>query len=1710
MHNVITSQVDKFSGKEVKMKNWMKAFPILALLSVCGLLYAQPTTDDVYYPIGMWGAMGISGSGTISTDKQAEVMRSLGFTVILHSESDGVTKQAMRECDHLWLATTSVHGPTTGVSGYTDHTSYEKGGFFAGSVDLCENYPATWDADSVDWWLSLAKQYKDTLTGYADELRIWGYQVSIQDFHSHWFRWRTYPGFDTLCGFLADKDSDKPTIAYADCWNQANKELTDWFGNVLEVGYIWDGRRNLFPECLDNKDGNGLDVVTQITIGAKGTILDPYRTWKFYDVCDKAREKYNAKHNWSYWPQIMLGLSSGDAENRMRFQTCCAYLSMCAGLKGLTFYRYPDLLDAYGKPYIWVPSGLHDTLDMIFGTSRRIQDSDISSSSSSSIRYYLDMWYFCDEMKKFGPILKNATWINGYENSGGFAGPLMSVSDGQSGKYQIGVFSNNSKDYFLITNRQLALSDTRTVTVKLKYFNNGDPILIKNIFSGSSQIIYHDSGDNDVYTYTVSIPPGRARLLEVQEASSKLFASGDYSIRGNNARKIVEDELTGKLYVCFKTEETGTQGSSELVVYASADNGKSWVHLWTPATINSSHPTHRIEGHAIALDALGNPYVVYVKTNDDGAPKRTMYVASSGETGIWLINHAESPSFVIDNNGYGHIACILNGRVTYLKIRLPENGKTEVLETRDIASVSTPPCITVTPEGQPVIFYEGKDRKVYGCTKIGSGWTTPLAISTDIVSTAGIAQPSADFGDGYIYLVYKINATNYRILWINPKALLNSGNVSTGFSSNIATPFMIQGRAVVWNQISGSYYDAFARFRTLSGWSSGINASNTALPSRDAQGAISFTRGKFYIMWLEDADYTEGNYATNEIKVKAYDFSDLGTQGLGNVVLQNPNGGNVTYNLKQDVPITYTVSGVISALLPTTALIYYNPEEDIHPTDWRVVGTQTITSNNTYSYNWKAGFYLPGKYSGGTHAKIKVALAIGYNDVSDNYFKVGNIGRATNGIDPKLSIPYIPPAETRDIPYEGISYTGWRDIGLQFSLDNGGNWGETMLFSMTQYPPEDSFLIDTIVMGQDTTDADTFYGWAYVGTVPWTAPTTSTSSGLIKLISYDTLGDTISDINDSAVVIPLPGGYENCTKGNQSIIGPAESGSGIGITYSGYHDASSSNKYVIYYTQTNDAYQLTSADTVDFGKHPSFAKGASTWLSENQQYVKYTYFSSGQPVTPTTTMLSPSMVGTTTFAPPSTASDADTAHIITLRRVFMQQPYNKTFYFVEHLKFRRTQPTIKVDDTIYSGTINNVLDSTPLYAPVIAAKGGKLHAAFNLLGNCYYFMGFPYSGNTLGTGIFPTVALTEGNVIYSYLSADSTKLIRAWRYMDSSPTSWIEIDTFNIGDTCNFMTSSSGLFYTLQARSSAIDTTDTTDTLSHQVALTRVYTFDPITQNIYQDDTTFTDGTYLHSYFNPASEFERVDVRTASRYGYYFVKTAKRTYEGMMPALYLESKPTASPYTQYRDRYVEYASCTIDYGADSLKYGFNRLESDKNYVLMLEFYYESDSTTTLEIKVGTNTDTIQIPAGAYSWYDLSLPSGSTSVSVRLKRISGEFVPLSRLIIRRSDNSGLFFSSVRESKPEKIAFCLFQPYPNPFADEATISYALPYETNVSLKVYDISGRLVNKLVSGKVPAGVHSVRWTGLDQVNRKCSAGVYFVRFEAGDYQASKKMVMIK
>jgi hypothetical protein len=83
--------------------------------------------------------------------------------------------------------------------------------------------------------------------------------------------------------------------------------------------------------------------------------------------------------------------------------------------------------------------------------------------------------------------------------------------------------------------------------------------------------------------------------------------------------------------------------------------------------------------------------------------------------------------------------------------------------------------------------------------------------------------------------------------------------------------------------------------------------------------------------------------------------------------------------------------------------------------------------------------------------------------------------------------------------------------------------------------------------------------------------------------------------------------------------------------------------------------------------------------------------------------------------------------------------------------------------------------------------------------------------------------------------------------------------------------------------------------------------------------------------------------------------------------------------------------------------------------------------------------------------------------------------------------------------------LEQNYPNPFNPVTTIRYELSRASYASLKVFNMLGQEVRTLVDGQQPAGMYEV---GLDA--RGLASGVYVYRLSAGEYSATRKLVLLK
>jgi hypothetical protein len=102
------------------------------------------------------------------------------------------------------------------------------------------------------------------------------------------------------------------------------------------------------------------------------------------------------------------------------------------------------------------------------------------------------------------------------------------------------------------------------------------------------------------------------------------------------------------------------------------------------------------------------------------------------------------------------------------------------------------------------------------------------------------------------------------------------------------------------------------------------------------------------------------------------------------------------------------------------------------------------------------------------------------------------------------------------------------------------------------------------------------------------------------------------------------------------------------------------------------------------------------------------------------------------------------------------------------------------------------------------------------------------------------------------------------------------------------------------------------------------------------------------------------------------------------------------------------------------------------------------------------------------------------------------------------------TSVTETSIPK-EFSLSQNYPNPFNPSTSIKFGLPVSAPVTMEVYNVLGVKVRTLIHNDVmSAGIHQLEWNGKDDAGISVTSGVYLYRINAGTFQVTKKMMMLK
>jgi hypothetical protein len=172
--------------------------------------------------------------------------------------------------------------------------------------------------------------------------------------------------------------------------------------------------------------------------------------------------------------------------------------------------------------------------------------------------------------------------------------------------------------------------------------------------------------------------------------------------------------------------------------------------------------------------------------------------------------------------------------------------------------------------------------------------------------------------------------------------------------------------------------------------------------------------------------------------------------------------------------------------------------------------------------------------------------------------------------------------------------------------------------------------------------------------------------------------------------------------------------------------------------------------------------------------------------------------------------------------------------------------------------------------------------------------------------------------------------------------------------------------------------------------------------------------------------------------------------------------------------------------------------------------YRGDDAGHPEQLVDTIVIDQDLETPGYQWYDDVVVTGDILYSYRLKGIdaTGAVSDFSPFVSLNGDECPGSAATDSDIFPGADGLRLVGR-PNPFREGTTISFRLPEAGPVTLRVFDVTGRLVATLVDETLSAGRHDVSWDGAT-VHRGRAPGVYFARLEAGGAAVTRKLTLLE
>ncbi len=190
--------------------------------------------------------------------------------------------------------------------------------------------------------------------------------------------------------------------------------------------------------------------------------------------------------------------------------------------------------------------------------------------------------------------------------------------------------------------------------------------------------------------------------------------------------------------------------------------------------------------------------------------------------------------------------------------------------------------------------------------------------------------------------------------------------------------------------------------------------------------------------------------------------------------------------------------------------------------------------------------------------------------------------------------------------------------------------------------------------------------------------------------------------------------------------------------------------------------------------------------------------------------------------------------------------------------------------------------------------------------------------------------------------------------------------------------------------------------------------------------------------------------------------------------------------------FEEIQSQPVDYA-----YADGQYWDDTQYVLpeetdsvLVTLYYQTTSKEYIEFLRDENTTN----SAGQDLYDAWVAQGKNPPEIMVK----QKVAVNVIVTDVEDGS------------IPLIYSLVQNYPNPFNPMTSVTYSLAGRSHVLIAVYDVQGRRVRTLVDEVQEPSRRTVTWNGKDDMGSVLASGIYFIRYRAGEYQFTKKAVLLR